>query len=77
MTRSFKDSEGRTAIVPHRCYDFAAQKSAAAAAGLTLEAVHEVRVGFELSEPFANSEAFYHQWHGLPVVLIVRARKPA
>jgi ubiquinone/menaquinone biosynthesis C-methylase UbiE len=75
LPRSFKDQTGRTFTVPHRCYELKSQLSAAAAAGLTIEAVHEVRVGFELQEPFSQSDEFYRRWHGLPIVLIVRARK--
>jgi ubiquinone/menaquinone biosynthesis C-methylase UbiE len=75
LPRSFKDENGRTWTVPHRCHELASQKEAAAAAGLTIEACHEIRVGFELRERFPNSDEFYRQWHGLPIVLVVRARK--
>ena len=53
----------------------AAPVIAAAAAHLTIEGAHEIRVGFELQEKFPQSDAFYRQWHGLPIVLVVRARK--
>jgi ubiquinone/menaquinone biosynthesis C-methylase UbiE len=75
LTRSFKDQQDETWTVPHRCYELAEQRGAAAAAQLTIDIVHEVRVGVELREPFAKSEEFYRRWHGLPIVLIVRARK--
>ena len=75
LPRTFKDENARTWTVPHRCHELASQKEAAAAAGLTVEAIREVRVGFELRERFAQSEEFYHRWHGLPIVLVVRARK--
>ena len=75
LTRSFKDIEDRTGTVPHADYAVATQVEAAGAAGFCVEAVHEVRVGIELREPFAKSEDFYHRWHGLPIVLVVRARK--
>lgn len=75
LTRSFKDQNDRTHTVPHRCHSAAAQQSAAAEAGLRISAVHEVRVGIELREPFAGSEGFYRQWHGLPIVLVVSAHK--
>jgi malonyl-CoA O-methyltransferase len=75
LTRSFKDANDQTCTVPHRSYGLAAQREEAAAAGLTIEAVHEVRVGIELREPFAQSAGFYRSWHGLPIVLVVRARK--
>jgi malonyl-CoA O-methyltransferase len=75
LTRSFKDVDDRTRSVPHADYPVATQVEAADAAGLCVEAVHEVRVGIELREPFAKSEDFYQRWHGLPIVLVVRARK--
>ncbi|MDB6082419.1 MAG: class SAM-dependent methyltransferase [Gammaproteobacteria bacterium] len=75
LPRSFKDADDRLVTVPHRRYPVAAQVQAAAAAGLHVEAVHEVRVGYELQEAFAQSETFYRRWHGLPLVLVVRARK--
>jgi hypothetical protein len=48
---------------------------AANAAGLAIEAVREVRVGIELRETFPGSPEFYRRWHGLPVVLALRAGK--
>ena len=75
LTRSFKDQDDRTCSLTDCCYDTASQLEAAAAAGLTIESVHEVRVGFELRESFSGCEEFYRRWHGLPIVLIVRATK--
>jgi malonyl-CoA O-methyltransferase len=75
LTRSFKDQDNETCTVPHCCYDVALQLQAAAAAGLTADVVREVRVGIELREPFPKSDEFYARWHGLPIALIVRARK--
>jgi malonyl-CoA O-methyltransferase len=75
LPRSFKDQNDRTWTVPHHGYDVATQRGAASAAGLVVEVVREVRVGFELQEPFTNSDAFYRRWNGLPIVLVVRARK--
>jgi len=75
LTRSFKDQKDETCTVPHRCYDSALQQEAAVAANLTIDIVHEVRVGVELREPFSKSEDFYRRWNGLPIVLVVRARK--
>jgi len=75
LTRSFKDEQDDTCMVPHHCYDVALQQEAAAAANLTIDIVHEVRVGVELREPFPKSEDFYRRWDGLPIVLVVRARK--
>jgi malonyl-CoA O-methyltransferase len=75
LPRSFKDQSERTWTVPHQRFDLPSQKQAAAAANLTVEVVHEVRVGVELREPFRNSEEFYRRWAGLPIVLVVRAQK--
>jgi ubiquinone/menaquinone biosynthesis C-methylase UbiE len=75
LTRSFKDQQHETCTVPHRCYDLALQLEAAAAANLTVDIVHEVRVGVELRETFPKSDDFYRRWNGLPIVLVVRARK--
>ena len=75
LTRSFKDESGHSYSLPHHRHDIATQRQAAAQANLTIEMVKEVRVGMELQEPFPNSEEFYRRWHGLPLVLVVRARK--
>jgi ubiquinone/menaquinone biosynthesis C-methylase UbiE len=75
LTRSFKDQDEKTQTVPHRYFDLAAQLEAARSARLTVEVVHEVKVGGELCEPFPNSEQFYERWNGLPIVLVIRARK--
>jgi ubiquinone/menaquinone biosynthesis C-methylase UbiE len=75
LTRSFKDENDVTCTVPHRFYDPLSQQSAARAAGLTVEVVREVRVGVELREAFPKSEDFYERWHGLPIVLVVKASK--
>jgi SAM-dependent methyltransferase len=74
-TRSFRDSSNISHSVPHRCHELGAQRAALARAGLQLEALQEIRVGVELNEPFEGSGEFYRRWHGLPVVLVVRARK--
>lgn len=76
LTRSFKDENDETCTVPHRYFDMASQREAIDLAGMQLEALHEVRVGAELREPFADSEEFYRRWHGLPIVVVVRAARP-
>lgn len=73
--RRFRDSQGGSHVVPHYRHTIAAHRGAAAAAGLTLQAIQEVRVGIELREEFPGSAEFYRRWHGLPVALTVRARK--
>lgn len=72
-SRSFRDSMGGIHSVPHHRHAVAAHVRAAAAAGLTIEAIREVRVGIELREEFPGSPEFYRRCHGLPVVLAVRA----
>ncbi|MGA8094041.1 MAG: class I SAM-dependent methyltransferase [Steroidobacteraceae bacterium] len=73
--RRFRDSSGETHSVPHHRHTVAAHVRAAAAAGLTIEAIREVRVGIELRETFPGSPGFYQRWRGLPVVLALRVRK--
>lgn len=75
LTRSFKDQNDETCTVPHQYYGLDSQREAAAAAGLTIDVIREIRVGVELREPFPKSENFYRRWDGVPIVLIVRARK--
>ncbi len=75
LPRTFKDAENRTVVVPHHGHDIAAQKRAAGDARLTIDTLAELRVGIEIREPFSNSDEFYRRWHGLPIVLVVRARK--
>jgi len=75
LTRSFKDERERTYTLEHSIFDVHEQLAAAGAAGLAVECVRELRVGVEVSEPFAGSADFYRRWHGLPLVLIVRALK--
>ena len=75
LTRSFTDAQQRSYTLPHCAHDLAAQRSAALAAGLSISVVQEVRVGMELTEEFPDSEPFYRSWHGLPLVLVVRAEK--
>ena len=75
MTRSFKDAADVTWTVPHQVYDLSCQQDTMAAAGLTVQTVRELRMGIELNEVFPGSERVYRDWHGVPVVLIVRARK--
>jgi ubiquinone/menaquinone biosynthesis C-methylase UbiE len=74
LTRSFRNHE-QTYSVPHCYFDVATQLHAAQEARLTVDVVHEVRVGEELREAFPKSENFYRQWDGLPIVLVVRAQK--
>ena len=73
LTRSFKDAGNVTLTVPHQFYSVDEQVAALSGAGLRPQVVRELRVGYELQETFRDSESFYEKWHGLPIVLIVRA----
>ena len=75
MSRSFKDAADKSWCVPHQVYELSRQQDAMAAAGLIVETVRELRMGLELNETFSGSDQVYRKWHGVPVVLIVRARK--
>ena len=75
MTRSFKDEQNATWTVPHETHEIVRHQEAVVAAGLKLESIREVRVGLELQEAFSGSEQIYRDWHGLPLVVVVRARK--
>jgi len=75
LTRSFDDHNNEPCTVPHNPHAVDRQKAAAAAAGLRVDIVRELRVGVELRERFANCEEFYRLWDGVPIVLIVRAAK--
>ena len=75
MTRSFTDAQARKHTLLHCNYDLPAHRVCSAAVGLRLDAVHEVKVGDELRETFDGSDVFYSRWAGLPVVLVLRARK--
>ncbi len=75
LARTFKDEQGRRHTLSHHAYAVDSQTAAARSAGFVIEAVRELRAGMEVNEAFAGSESFYRQWHGLPLVLIVRARK--
>lgn len=75
LTRSFTDGQRRSYTLPHHAHDLEGARAAAGAAGLSITITQEVRVGIELTEEFEHSESFYRRWHGLPLVLVVRAEK--
>ncbi|HEY2419180.1 MAG TPA: class I SAM-dependent methyltransferase [Steroidobacteraceae bacterium] len=76
MTRSFVDQHQRRHCLAHVPYKLRDHRRAATVAHLDIEAVREVRIGIELQESFPRSQGFYRQWHGLPIVLVLRVRKP-
>ena len=75
LVRSFTDECGQKVIVPHAAYRLAEHRAAAAAAGLTIDTIREIRAGHELVEDFPGSDEFYRRWQGLPLLLIVGAHK--
>jgi SAM-dependent methyltransferase len=75
LKRSFTDEHNRTHTLPHFDHDLSAQRTCARTAGLDVTAVHEGRAGIEMLETFRGSDGFYERWHGLPLVLVVRAEK--
>jgi hypothetical protein len=44
-------------------------------AGFEVEELRELRVGIEFTPHFTNSAQFYERHHGVPLLLVVRARK--
>ena len=77
MKRSFHLADGRSCDLPHVVHEIPAHHDAANDAGLSIDAVSELRVGIEFDERFEGSDRFFERWHGLPLVLVVRARKVA
>jgi ubiquinone/menaquinone biosynthesis C-methylase UbiE len=75
FTRSFKDSRGDDVTVPRDGYLPAQHRAALLAAGFEVQQMKELRVGIEFTEPFTNSAEFYRSHAGVPLVLIVRARR--
>jgi len=75
LKRTFEDENGRTTVVPHRVHAAQAHKRSLAAAGFKIETLAEARLGIELCEEFPGSDLLYRRWRGLPLVLVVRARK--
>jgi malonyl-CoA O-methyltransferase len=77
LERSFRGADGKQRSVPHAVHEIAAHHAAAKDCGLVIDTVMEIRAGIELQEPFEGSEEFYERWHGLPLVLVVRAKRAA
>jgi len=75
LQRTFKDHSGTRRVLPHHVHSTADHRRAVDAGTLRLGAFIDLRAGIEVSEPFAGSDAFYSQWHGLPLVLVVAAHK--
>ncbi len=75
LLRSFTDEFGQKVSVPHTAYSLEEHHDAAAAAGLKMDIVRELRAGLEFAEKFPGSDEFYGQWRGLPLLIIVGAHK--
>ncbi len=75
MTRSFVDAEQQLHVLNHHPYELQQHRDAAAAAGLTLEAMIEVRPGQGHGLAFDAKPALAQRWPGLALVLAVRLRK--
>jgi malonyl-CoA O-methyltransferase len=75
LTRSFKDALGRSITLPRDGYAPQEHRAALLAAGFEVERQHELRVGVEINEHFADSAEFYRRHHHVPLVLVMRARK--
>jgi malonyl-CoA O-methyltransferase len=77
MSRSFKDEASNTWQLTHYLHEIADHQAAAARANLAIEAIEELRIGEQFCERFDGCENFYGRWHGLPLLLAIRARKTA
>jgi malonyl-CoA O-methyltransferase len=75
LKRTFTDRRGALCEVPHHLHDIPMQREALARAGLSIEQLQELRAGKEFCEIFQGSTSFYERWLGLPLLVIVRARK--
>ena len=75
LTRSFKDARGNGVMLPPDGYPPARHRAALDAAGFEVQQMQELRVGIEFTPEFANSAEFYRRHHGVPLLLVVRARK--
>lgn len=75
QVRSFRDSSGALHILPFGGHTREAHLAALAAARFDIETLFEPRVGEEFRETFRDSDRFYSEWHGVPMLLIVKARK--
>jgi malonyl-CoA O-methyltransferase len=76
LTRSFKDALGQSITLPRDGYTPEEHRAALLAAGFEVERQRELRVGVEINEDFPNCAEFYRRHHNVPIVLVMRARKP-
>ncbi len=76
LERGFRDATGARFSLPRDGFEVAAHRAALAAAGFRGTCVSELRAGIEMHAQFEGSERFYREWHGTPLVLVVRADAP-
>lgn len=76
QTRSFRDAQGEKLSLPPAIHGRDAHLEALCAARFTVDALDEPRAGIEFRARFAGADAFHETWHGVPMLLIVRARAP-
>ena len=74
--RTFRAADGGTRSLPFHAHEPAAHVDAAAALGLRIAALEELRVGVELTESFPGSRDFYRRWRGKPIILVALLHKP-
>jgi SAM-dependent methyltransferase len=75
LVRSFKDETHRAWTVPHRTFPPNEQRVALLNAGFCIDTIRELAVGRDFTETFPGADAFEREWRGLPLLLIVRARR--
>ena len=75
LTRSFRDAEGKTVTLPRDGYSASRHRDALGQAGFDIEELHELRVGIEFDPVFPGCAQLYSRHHGVPLLLVVRARK--
>jgi malonyl-CoA O-methyltransferase len=74
LTRSFKDVQGQGVTLPRDGYPLWQHFAALTAAGFAVEVTRELRVGLEFSPRFTGSDDLYRRHHGVPLIMVVRAR---
>jgi malonyl-CoA O-methyltransferase len=71
--RGFRAADGQRFELPADGHTVAQHRAALAAAGFERVELAEIRAGIELTGEFPGSPEFYRRWHGMPLVLVVRA----
>lgn len=74
LTRSFKDAKGQGVTLPRDGYPLWQHCAALTAAGFEVQTTRELRVGIEFSPRFPGCDELYRRHHGVPLIMVVRAR---